>query len=665
MSPTSSMDYLNPSAHIDEERLKADLIHPLEQFLCSVDRQKSGETPEKVMEEISAMNDLPTQCGKMFRLGEPTYSCRDCGHDLTCVLCIDCFKQSEHQNHRYKMSTSLGGGYCDCGDAEAWSSDVHCAKHILGTTQTNQDPLSKLPDGVKKRALPLFTAVLSYVYEMLTLDSQLSLPSDLTFRKAGESSGDSSDMDFSVDGMGKGMANDNYATVVYNDEVHTFDEVINTLPRAVDCDRDMAIAFATMIDREGRVLLKCSGFTACNEVKNITERITSRRGGNPLKVAVMHGHVVAHQSFAIRLLVWMQSVLDKSVGFRALFSNIMFDKSEPSAKISRLESFLRHDVCLWKAARGHFHQLIVHGMLLENETKRQFSEVFTRCYGPIIKDFINDDHEHTFSVTSLSVQIFTVPKLANHLIAHCDVLANLMRTFMSECERKKNAKGKLEFHRNLNLQNFKRASYILYDMKYVLTTPPTESEWTDELRRGFLHGVSMLMNILMLVQGMDAQVRQSNHHVEYELEWEAGFNLHVKLAPIYGLVVNWCKTDRIVFIKTVRMIFKKLHEDADPDLKYYETKVNDSVANCLDYQVSSKPVSFHQPLTRMLAALALHMKQFDLDFDANEFDIPEKPSILNMIEPSMRIAVLIAQVQGGMWRRNGYSVVEQVRDRFF
>ena len=37
---------------------------------------------------------------------------------------------------------------------------------------------------------------------------------------------------------------DLYTTVLYNDEVHTFDEVITTLQRAVDnCDRNQAIRF--------------------------------------------------------------------------------------------------------------------------------------------------------------------------------------------------------------------------------------------------------------------------------------------------------------------------------------------------------------------------------------------------------------------------------------
>jgi len=742
LSPVPTMDYLNPTAHLDEDQIKKELIDPLEMFLCGIKGPKATaaavkgqsefkqKTPEEILESISALNDPPSQCGKRFRPGEPTYSCRDCERDVTCVLCIECFKSSEHQHHRYKMGTSTGGGYCDCGDAEAWTSNVHCSTHILGTEGGGSeggrvDPLSKLPEDVGKRARHLFTAILNYAYEMLTTETHMTLPSDLTYKKilylddgcggtaqqvsdydslgdidfdSASAAGAATSASASALTTGGGVSpspsspfcladsltqlgsNDVYAAVVYNDEVHTFDEVIGTLPRAADCQKEKAIGFATLIDREGRCLVKCSGFTACTEVKNVCEKMTGRRGGHPLKVVVTLGHVMAHQAFALRLLSWLQDILDKSVGFRALFSQIMFDKNDvvSFSKVSRLEAFLRHDTLLWKAARAQVHHLFGSGMMLENETKKSFAEVFTRCYGQLIKDFISDDHEHPFSVTSLSVQLFTVPTLAMHLIAHCDVLANLLRTFMSESERRKNNKGKLEFLRNLNLQSFKRASYILYDLKYVLNTPPKPDQWTKELRMGFLHGLSMFLSVLLLMEGMDPQTRQATHHVEYEIEWEAGFNMHVKLAPLYGLIVSWCITDRIVFIKALRMIFKKLAEDANnPNIERaanQQVTVDQTTVQVTDYQVSSKPISFHQPLTRLLAALAVHMSKFEsgsgggvatsegpLDFDANEFDIPEKPEAIQMLEPSLRLAVVVAQVQAGMWRRNGYSVVEQIR----
>ena len=45
---------------------------------------------------------------------------------------------------------------------------------------------------------------------------------------------------------------------------------------------------------------------------------------------------------------------------------------------------------------------------------------------------------------------------------------------MSECERKRNDRGKLEFQRSMNGSNFQRAMYILNDIKYLLTACPTD-----------------------------------------------------------------------------------------------------------------------------------------------------------------------------------------------
>ena len=53
-------------------------------------------------------------------------------------------------------------------------------------------------------------------------------------------------------------------------------------------------------------------------------------------------------------------------------------------------------------------------------------------------DFIIDDHDHSHSVTSLSVQLFTVPTLAQYLMGHHEALTALLRCFLAEIERRKN-----------------------------------------------------------------------------------------------------------------------------------------------------------------------------------------------------------------------------------
>ena len=46
----------------------------------------------------------------------------------------------------------------------------------------------------------------------------------------------------------------------------------------------------------------------------------------PSQVMVIHSHVVAHQTFAMRLIGWLDSILAYSEGFRALFSTILVEQ---------------------------------------------------------------------------------------------------------------------------------------------------------------------------------------------------------------------------------------------------------------------------------------------------------------------------------------------------
>lgn len=188
-----------------------------------------------------------------------------------------------------------------------------------------------------------------------------------------------------------------------------------------------------------------------------------------------------------------------SENFRLVFTNVALTPMPPDPSI--VEGILLRDSRLWKSARSHWHRLFISGMIMEYSSKKSLAKIFTKNYGTVIKDFINDDHDHSCSIASLTVQIFTAPTLTHHLIAEEEVLFILFHTFMSECSRKLNKNGKLHFERNVSNHSFKRAQYILYDLRYLYSSVPTESQWTDNLRRGFLQGFMSFLNLLACMQG--------------------------------------------------------------------------------------------------------------------------------------------------------------------
>lgn len=53
----------------DESQVVKELIQPLELFICG----SPSVCPEKVMENLSKNDNPPALCGRVFRMGEPTY----------------------------------------------------------------------------------------------------------------------------------------------------------------------------------------------------------------------------------------------------------------------------------------------------------------------------------------------------------------------------------------------------------------------------------------------------------------------------------------------------------------------------------------------------------------------------------------------------------------
>ncbi|KAH8031232.1 hypothetical protein HPB51_014068 [Rhipicephalus microplus] len=191
----------------DEATLRRTLLDSLERFVCGT------SDPRGYFEELRRMESPPTLCGRVFKSGEPTYSCRDCGLDPTCVLCVDCFKSSEHKNHKYKMSMSCGGGYCDCGDVEAWRSSPFCETHGRAIKQQEEvqdgsepNPLDRLPPDLVSRVELVLRAVLLYCHQMLTWGKSTELPPDLAQSSVPPQQ-------------------ETYVTMLFNDETHTYEQV--------------------------------------------------------------------------------------------------------------------------------------------------------------------------------------------------------------------------------------------------------------------------------------------------------------------------------------------------------------------------------------------------------------------------------------------------------
>jgi E3 ubiquitin-protein ligase UBR2 len=153
---------------------------------------------------------------------------------------------------------------------------------------------------------------------------------------------------------------------------------------------------------------------------------------------------------------------------------------------------IKHDAKLWKAARAAWHNLFISTMLMNFERKREFAVVFADNYINILDDFVDDDQVHQASIISFSVQLFTVPSVAHHLIEDYGILSKLFTTFITGCDPSQGNGGN-QHNTAQNARN-KRSGAVFLDLGYLLSVPP--DTWNQRLRCGFLYGFGRLLAVL-------------------------------------------------------------------------------------------------------------------------------------------------------------------------
>lgn len=337
---------MDPDLEKQEESIQRSIFTPLEWYLF-------GEDPDICLEKLKHSGAFQL-CGKVFKSGETTYSCRDCAIDPTCVLCMDCFQNSVHKNHRYKMHTSTGGGFCDCGDTEAWKTGPFCISHEPGRAGTTKENLRcPLNEEVIAQARKIFPSVIKYIVEMTIWEEEKELPPELQKREK----------------------NDRYYCVLFNDEHHSYDHVIYSLQRALDCELAEAQMHTTAIDKEGRRAVKAGAFAACQEAKEDIKSHSENVSQHPLHVEVLHSEVMAHQKFALRLGSWMNKIMSYSSDFRQIFCQACLREEPGSENPCLISRLMLWDAKLYKGARKILHELIFSSFFMEMEYKKIL------CYG--------------------------------------------------------------------------------------------------------------------------------------------------------------------------------------------------------------------------------------------------------------------------------------------
>ncbi|GMT01121.1 hypothetical protein PENTCL1PPCAC_23295, partial [Pristionchus entomophagus] len=715
----------------DESAITSTFLVPIAMAYCGTDDVEEMKQGEETMASMFKLNEQAgttpgrgragQMCGYVFKEGEPTFSCRECATDPTCVLCQECFSQSVHRNHKYRMYTSNGSGYCDCGDPDAWTAHYACTTH-------SPDNAVNMPTTIPLHLLPRLRSITTVILEYAA--RILSWPKDKGFL-------------LHLPGLKRiSDPKRTFQTMLYNDETHTYDSVIRALELSIHCTKEQAMMMATFVDKEGCTSVATGDKEACvrvlTDIKRRTQRDHSRRTERqgPLEVHVLESELISHQHLAIALLQWLSDqltvfpLIGDVVGEILLRERVREESMEtddtvPSSSglsptpmqsspeensidstgindetwigeaTTLVDAVMGADSMMWKQARASWHQLMMKTVLMNMDHKLAFSRRFLHLYPSLQCGFIDDDQEHDVSVVALSVQMLTVPPIARRLISEEGALARIFDVFLKQCEKwvctDKDTTGsplavahrrRLDFSKHTYPVTIKRALHMIRDQVYLLTQKPTPEEWNDQLRTSFLDGWELLISLLDLMQGMDEVKRQEGEHQQWEMEWETAFNMQLRIQEMITLMVSWANSDPVVHLEATHRVVAAMQTvldemnpiDLEGGVTHGIITVGGSKHVVPVFDALRHPVSIHIPVFRLLAGLVTtHIPEARRYLDPSvepttQKEIEVKTALkkldFNLFELQTRVLVLCAQMGANLWRRNGFSLANQVHNYF-
>ncbi|ORY87108.1 hypothetical protein BCR37DRAFT_376500 [Protomyces lactucae-debilis] len=188
-------------------------------------------------------------CSHMFTTDETVYRCRDCGLDNTCVMCARCYRASDHTGHDVTLSINGGhGGCCDCGDPEAWNAEMKCSIHHSDVQVEQHNP--PVDPALKEHLRTMVVAMLDFLLNTFEHAKESVIPpSEAAVLQDAEAS------TFIGEEFDAHAAETHFATVLWNDEKHSFEEVIDLVKRSCKRTRAFGKEVADTVDALGRAVV--------------------------------------------------------------------------------------------------------------------------------------------------------------------------------------------------------------------------------------------------------------------------------------------------------------------------------------------------------------------------------------------------------------------------
>ncbi|KAJ3294206.1 hypothetical protein HDU79_011373, partial [Rhizoclosmatium sp. JEL0117] len=367
----------------------------------------------------------------------------------------------------------------------------------------------------------------------------------------------------------------------------------------------------------------------------------------------------------------------------------------------RLDYLIGFDSRLWKSLRAAMKGLYIESLVISGEEfKKAMALRLTYTYPILADSYLIQDREYELSMMNFTVQLFTVPTIAEYLLKNTSILHGLFATlksyFLSDhyetvfphtslltAIRRANrlirpSYTKLTFEGDRVYQKQKYA-HIFNDIKFLLSAAPVR---LNLFRNGNLSEFAGFLDLLRVMQGMYPQKRHIRTHVEYESQaWANSFYLgsHVSrvLECIGDAFAPTCKSrlkeDLAVLIKAIKLTLKVLDDWAAQEQLFEFKEWDEAVAErqlaaqrsgtqfippvrsldgfipvsyctmtppqrVLDFKSLGRSLSLHHPLHWVLAKLLACVPMYGVELGPGgvAISLKEIMTIDDVVEPKLK-----------------------------
>ncbi|KAF1326238.1 E3 ubiquitin-protein ligase, partial [Globisporangium splendens] len=724
LTPQSPSPYPSPSLSPASPLLDPHQLHAHNQPAKVVDRFKTAVPRDAFFQQFTPKSSSHGLCGYIFQRNDIAFNCKTCQLDETCVLCLNCYRNGNHEGHDIFFHRTFPGGCCDCGDSEAWDPDGFCIYHGDRTDQDgggtsgeiSDEPVG-LPEELVRVADVLFEEIVLFFVEMAkkSMDVFDSEKVDVMGRQLQNEYRLHMQQDAHSELYG-GSAIDPpvFHVRICNDDVHSDEDLITSLTKKnIPDPRELVRS----IDSNGYEIVAAN--VSLRDALTLMQELKSE-GWHVCVVEDQHIH---DENVFLHMVRWVKQIGSLSKLLLNMFYAKLFDSSNPiSAPKEPIQVMFLSDPYFRKESVLELYQLYLK-LQGDKDPKLQFAVVFAKVYNRMMTRYFCGIGTRDESLFQYGVQIFTTPSIVSHL-AEQGVLEMLLDTMnvaldlakstkLSAVVTSSNARSLPPAISNMSrtldcdhaLLKFRRFTFATDNIGYVFNIPTVASEML--LRK---HLLCKWFDALRQIQGLDPQVRiQDGHaHVTYETQlWFTAFSFHSTITKLQTLLVKGLRNDegtgdegKLQMIHNFLDCFWEQLDSSgitDTVLQLYTPPFGYLMGarqeKIVKFDVGSQPVSFHYPLHSLLASFLLESmyygpgsmstsscwitdwkafiedsihRFYNVDASVDQEDanstFQHKKSMLiyGMMEYPLRTLVLCAQIHSGLWIRNGQSMHRQM-----